>query len=114
MNFLIKGKNLSNASPSKTNGVPNPRENRSSKGIASANEDLEPTQKRIAANTGPIHGVQAKPKVVPNKKAPVLVPETPLNLAWYVLFKNGIDINFANCKPITINSIPVTLLSIGR
>lgn len=81
LNFLKAGKILSNATPKITKGVPNPKAKRVRSGIAAIKVDCKPTQKRIAASTGPTQGVQAKPKVIPNKNELRLFPGARLAFA---------------------------------
>ena len=108
--LLNIGQNFSNPKPTKINGVPNPSANEKRNSKPANWLFCEATQKRITARTGPIHGVQAKPKVTPRANAPISFAFTRKEK---VRLRIAIFTNFPMERPKTIKKIPAILLSIG-
>jgi len=69
LNLLITGRSFSDKRPTKINGRPIPKPNINSKTVPFNIVSDWLAQNKIAANIGPIQGVQTNPKVIPNKKA---------------------------------------------
>ena len=68
LNLPTTGKSLSDKRPIKMNGSPIPKPNINSKAVPFNIVSDWLAQNKIVANIGPTHGVQANPKVIPNKK----------------------------------------------
>ena len=91
------------------NGIANPAEYAMSSDVPAPQLELVAAIVKIAANIGPIHGVQPAPKAIPTNKEPIFFVERFWKLIDFCMFSLLSFKIPIRCKPNAIRTIPPIL-----